>query len=357
MERYMQLICGKCHQEEHQKSIKKADIDIEEYFIKLAQFLNDDKHNEKSKSQKIDIDSLDTVFDEIDNFRKKLDYLKQKIQNEIEFYVTPYDMQAGLQNTIANALSLFQNQNIQQQLDKMKNSVIFSKSKFIWNDAIEKFNQFAKIFKDLEDIKISTNKKISKSFIGEFNIDLSQIITKICPSLSSSDYGNYSLKQIKASDEGEIKIFSQNINYGTQYYIDFPIQKEKKYKIRFRFDQAITDYLYVGVVRKNVVESQYVNQQHFSNFYMAFQDESYQTKIIKGSNLSYICHQGLKIEMRIDLENNYIDYYDYPNMKNISSTNGQIKFEDQEYVIAFYFTNANIIIESIQEVSLLEEIS
>ncbi|EAR84666.1 hypothetical protein TTHERM_00649350 (macronuclear) [Tetrahymena thermophila SB210] len=357
IERYMQLICGKCHQDEHQKSVKKSEIDIEEYFIKLAKFLNEQKYNEKLNNQKIDIDNLDTIFDEIDNFRQKLDYLKQKIQCEIESYVAPQGMQAELQNTIVNALSLFQNQNIQEQLNKMKNSIIFSKNKFIWNDAIQKFSSFAKVFKDLEDIKISTNKKISKSFIGGFNIDLSQIVTKICPQLSSSDYGNNSQKEIKVNDQGEIKISSNNPDYETQYYIDLPLQKEKKYIIRFRFDQNIADYLYIGVIKKSVVEFYGVTQTNINNFYIAFQDESYNIQVVKGSNLSYICQQGLKIEMRIDLENNYIDYYDYPEVKNINAINGQFKFSDEEYVLAFYFSNSHITIENIQEVSSFEQIT
>ncbi|EAR84664.1 hypothetical protein TTHERM_00649330 (macronuclear) [Tetrahymena thermophila SB210] len=357
IEKYMQLICGKCHQDEHQKSSKKSEIDIEEYFIKLAKFLNEQKYNEKLNNQKIDIDNLDTIFDEIYNFRQKLDYLKQKIQCEIESYVAPQGMQAELQNTIVNALSLFKNQNIQEQLNKMKNSIIFSKNKFIWNDAIQKFSSFAKIFKDLEDIKISTNKKISKSFIGRFNIDLSQIVIKICPYIPGSSYGNNFQKEIKVNEEGEIKILSNNPNYNTQYYIDLPLQKGKKYIVRFRFDLAIQQYLYFGVMKKSLVETSSVIEVDINNFYVGFSDESYNTKVIKGSNLSYICQQGLKIEMRIDLENNFIDYYDYPEMKNINALNDQVKFSDEEYVLAFYFGNLHITIENIQEVSSLEEIS
>ncbi|KAL4436427.1 hypothetical protein ABPG74_002993 [Tetrahymena malaccensis] len=353
-ERYMELICGKCHQEEHTKSLKKSEIDIEEYFIKLATFLNEESYNEKLKNQKIDINSLSTVFDEINNFRLKLDNLKQKIQSEIEFHITPYEMQTQLQNTITDALSLFKNQNIQEQLNKMKDFIIYKKNQFVWNDAIQKFNSFTKMLKDLEDFQKSTNKKISKSFIGGFNIDLSLITAKICPTISSTNYGNNSQKEIKSNEEGEIKMSCQNSD--SQYYIDLPLQKERKYKIRFRFDQYISNILYVGVIKKNIVDSMYLNEVDTSNFFMSFQDESYYSKVIKGSNLSYVCHQGLKIEMRVDLENNCVDYYDYPDMNHINSSNDQIRFENQEYVLAFYLQGQYITIESIEEVFQLEQI-
>ena len=44
---FMQLICGKCHYEKHRDSVTKPEIDIEEYFTKLAKFLNSTQHDNK----------------------------------------------------------------------------------------------------------------------------------------------------------------------------------------------------------------------------------------------------------------------------------------------------------------------
>ena len=49
--KYMQIICGKCHADVHASAAKKPEIDIEEYFIKLATFMNEQKYKKESKQQ------------------------------------------------------------------------------------------------------------------------------------------------------------------------------------------------------------------------------------------------------------------------------------------------------------------
>lgn len=63
---YMQVICGKCHSDAHSKAIKKPEIDIEEYFIKLAQFLDKNKYSEKKGTLGYaDKEQLATAFDDL----------------------------------------------------------------------------------------------------------------------------------------------------------------------------------------------------------------------------------------------------------------------------------------------------
>jgi hypothetical protein len=47
--KYMQIICGKCHADAHAVATKKPEIDIEEYFVKLATFMNEQKYLKESK--------------------------------------------------------------------------------------------------------------------------------------------------------------------------------------------------------------------------------------------------------------------------------------------------------------------
>lgn len=41
--------------------------------------------------------------------------------------------------------------------------------------------------------------------------------------------------------------------------------------------------------------------------------------------------------MRIDFENNYVDFYDYPDIKNINASHTHNRFASDDYVIAFAF--------------------
>ncbi len=48
--------------------------------------------------------------------------------------------------------------------------------------------------------------------------------------------------------------------------------------------------------------------------------------------------KGMKVEVRIDFENNYLDFTDYPDHKNINANHQHFKFYSKEpYVIAFAF--------------------
>jgi len=62
----MQLICGKCHFDIHKDAQTKPEIDIEEYFTKLATFLNSQQYEKKKQSQaRIDTENLASVFNVI----------------------------------------------------------------------------------------------------------------------------------------------------------------------------------------------------------------------------------------------------------------------------------------------------
>ena len=73
----MSLICGKCHYEKHRDSAIKPEIDIEEYFTKLATFLKANEHkNNKNipkslsyQQPRIDKDTLSTAIDCINDIR------------------------------------------------------------------------------------------------------------------------------------------------------------------------------------------------------------------------------------------------------------------------------------------------
>ena len=63
---YMQLICGKCHFDVHKDAQTKPEIDIEEYFTKLATFLNSQQYDKKKQSHaRIDTDNLTSAFNVI----------------------------------------------------------------------------------------------------------------------------------------------------------------------------------------------------------------------------------------------------------------------------------------------------
>ncbi|KAL4456262.1 hypothetical protein ABPG74_014223 [Tetrahymena malaccensis] len=361
-ERYMQIICGKCHFDDHQKTINKSEVDIEEYFIKLSKFINEQKYdNKKMHGQRIDLDKLDTIFDELDNFRQKLLSLRAKIESEIESYISPQEMQSLLQNSITKALSLCEYDNIQEQLANIKKSIIFEKNKFLWNDASQKFLTFTKIFSDLEKFKNQTNKKISQSFVGGLELCLDELEVKLS-TLSSGTFGGFGFNQpqqvTKANKDGEIVI--TGCNGSSQFYIDYTLQKDKKYKLRFRFNCQPQNYIMVGVMQKSQVNSNWVyniHNQYFCKRFLSNAPNQECSRIIKGTDLSNQPRKDMQIEMRIDFEDSYVDFYDYPDIKNINANHEQFKFVDGEYVIAFaFYQQQSIVIESLQESSSLDDI-
>ncbi|KAL4504375.1 hypothetical protein ABPG72_009821 [Tetrahymena utriculariae] len=360
-ERYMQIICGKCHSEEHQKTVNKSEIDIEEYFIKLSKFMNEQQYDtKKMQGQKIDLDKLDTIFDELDNFRQKLISLRTKVESEIESYISPYEMQCLLQNSITKALSLCEYDNIQEQLANIKKSIIFEKNKFLWNDASQKFLSFSKIFSDLDKFKNQTNKKISQSFVGGLELSLDEL--KVQASNFSNGgfgFGGFgATQQIKANKDGEIVI--TGINGSSQFFIDYMLQKDKKYKLRFRFNCQPQNYIMVGVMQKSQVNTNWVYNiagQYFCKRFLSNSPSQECSKIIKGTDLSNQPRQDMQVEMRINFDDNYVDFYDYPDIKNINANHENNKFFDGDYVIAFAFCQyQSIVIESLQELSCLEDI-
>ena len=86
----MQLICGKCHYEKHRDSAIKPEIDIEDYFTKLATFLNANGHQNNNHFQKslsnqqprIDKDTLSTAIDRINDIRLELAIIKDILLKE-----------------------------------------------------------------------------------------------------------------------------------------------------------------------------------------------------------------------------------------------------------------------------------
>ncbi|EAR96326.1 hypothetical protein TTHERM_00188950 (macronuclear) [Tetrahymena thermophila SB210] len=363
-ENYMQVICGKCHLDEHQKTVNKSEIDIEEYFIKLSKFINEQKYdNKKNRDQRIDLDNLDTIFDELDNFRQKLTSLRAKIESEIESYISPQEMQSLLQNCITKALSLCEYDNIQEQLVNIKKSIIFEKNKFIWNDASQKFLTFSKIFNDLDKFKNQTNKKISQSFIGGYDIYLDELVVK--NSNISGGFGgfgafglNQSQYEAKANKDGEIVV--TGINGSSQFYIDYNLDRLKKYKLRFRFNCQPQNYIMVGVMQKSLVHSNWVYNipnQYFCKRFLSNAPNQECSKLIQGIDLSNSVQKDKQIEMRIDIENNYVDFYDYPDIKNINASLDSNRFADGDYIIAFaFYQSQSIVIESFQELFSLDDI-
>ena len=86
----MSLICGKCHYEKHRESAMKPEIDIEEYFTKLATFINKNEHKNiknikkslRNQQPRIDKDTLSTAIDRVNDIRSELANIKEMLLKE-----------------------------------------------------------------------------------------------------------------------------------------------------------------------------------------------------------------------------------------------------------------------------------
>ena len=65
------------------------------------------------------------MFNVIQEIHKKLDSLKSKLTSEVEGYQSPSEMHHILQNGITKALTKFEVENIQEQLDIIKKNILF----------------------------------------------------------------------------------------------------------------------------------------------------------------------------------------------------------------------------------------
>jgi len=65
----------------------------------------------------------------------------------------------------------------------------------------------------------------------------------------------------------------------------------------------------------------------------------------------------MKIEIRVDFEEHYIDFSDYPDKKNVNASLIENKFLNNEpYVFAFAFRSPNkLTLERFEEVSSIEK--
>jgi len=69
-------------------------------------------------------------------------------------------MYANLQNGITNALAKCDYENIQDQLEVLKKTILFQTNKISWNDFYQKYTDFPKIFQQLERFADTIDKAI-----------------------------------------------------------------------------------------------------------------------------------------------------------------------------------------------------
>jgi len=65
----------------------------------------------------------------------------------------------------------------------------------------------------------------------------------------------------------------------------------------------------------------------------------------------------MKIEIRVDFQENYIDFSDYPDKKNVNASLFENKFlHNEPYVFAFAFRSANkLTLERFEELFSIEK--
>ncbi|KAL4487964.1 hypothetical protein ABPG72_019916 [Tetrahymena utriculariae] len=132
-----------------------------------------------------------------------------------------------------------------------------------------------------------------------------------------------------------------NQKIGCYIYFKYGLSKDKKYVVRFKFNDEGGNCINIGLLNKsNLYDS--LSNNHLAK---AFGDDFqlYAGKIVNGSHF-YMVKNDLIVEMRIDINQQKLLFLDYPDQNNINELNDAFKNnlnQNDAYYLAIQFISNN----------------
>ncbi|KAL4432995.1 hypothetical protein ABPG74_005368 [Tetrahymena malaccensis] len=270
------------------------------------------------------------------------------INNKKEEFIKIYNI-ISEKDKLKN-LCNFKIKDIQNQLDELNKFISeFMKKKDqnsrILNEQI-KIIQKEQIYEmqDLQQLRQSILKQLDE-FVESISLKKKSRQTQFEQQLGKLDnlYGTYEYSEfnkgqievIENINENKITILKHdNQNTDDQIYFEYNLTKENKYIFRFKFNDNKGNFIILGLINKNNVNSSL--DLTFKGKSFGVTDKDYGGKVVKGKRFNQIQKDQI-IEMRVDIENKKLQFLDYPDYENINEIHDVYQLnQNSTYYLAIF---------------------
>ncbi|KAL4454607.1 hypothetical protein ABPG74_021812 [Tetrahymena malaccensis] len=122
-----------------------------------------------------------------------------------------------------------------------------------------------------------------------------------------------------------------------QMYFKYSLTKQKYYIIRFKFNDESGKCFIIGIVNSNDVQN-CLNRTHLGKAF-CINNSTYCGRVTRGRYFNQV-KKDFILEMRVDIENQQLQFLDYPNYQSVNELNEQYYLnQNGDYFLAIYFNN------------------
>ncbi|KAL4472920.1 hypothetical protein ABPG72_007797 [Tetrahymena utriculariae] len=311
------------------------------------------------KQDSLMIEELELQFQQIiSEVTKKFEEVKKKlIQNLINSNEQKYEI-LKCYNQISGKEMLkelinFNKQNIENQLNDLRQFISLCQKQKDQNTTIlqQQLQQFKNLQINQDDLSF-----LKQSSLKQIDIFCEQILIKIetkfqCQIKQKGQQINqlfgkfefcdgYQSNQIQILEnlnENKISIIKSNMYIYGQIYCRYELNKQKKYIVRFKFNDQIQDYLIIGLTNENNLQA-FISSTYLGKIF-GQNNQGYGGKVLQG-NYFYQTKKDQIVEMRIDLQNESLQFLEYPDYQNINTLNSAQKLnQNGNYFLALQYGN------------------
>ncbi|KAL4476608.1 hypothetical protein ABPG72_000767 [Tetrahymena utriculariae] len=271
---------------------------------------------------------IQEVVSKLEKEKKQMILQIISINEQKEEFFKIYNLISGKDKL--KSLCNFKTQNIYNELDVLNKFISeFMKKKDqnskILNEQLKRI-QLEQIYEleDLQQLGQSILKQIDE-FIESISLKKKSRQSLIQQQLGQLDslFGTYGLSEfsitsevIENINENKISILKKNnCIQPEQIYFEYNLTNEKTYIFRFRFNDKAGDYIILGLINQNNVNSSL--DYTFKGKKFGKKDKEYGGKVVKGNLFGQIKKDQI-IEMRVDIQNKKLEFLDYPDYENIN---------------------------------------
>ncbi|KAL4478348.1 hypothetical protein ABPG72_009584 [Tetrahymena utriculariae] len=124
-------------------------------------------------------------------------------------------------------------------------------------------------------------------------------------------------------NQNVISIYKKKEESFGSFYFNYKLTKNKKYIVRFKFNDKGGEYILIGLINQNNLNGNLATSFQGKSF--CFQSKSHGGDIVKGTYF-YQVNKDFTVQMNIDIEKKQIQYLDFP----LYQSNNQL---NQEYLL------------------------
>ncbi|EWS72587.1 hypothetical protein TTHERM_001178678 (macronuclear) [Tetrahymena thermophila SB210] len=325
---------------------------------KLKQIIKIEKQNMECK-----LDDLRCFISEkIQQKQQNTKILQQQLDKIKEYQILQMVDMNLFKHSIVRQLEEFnpltnKRKNSYEQIDEVKkqlNFLIGNKLNHVRPSFIQQFNNlFDKVsyaFLELQIDDIFTSKPLNYMILIEDEALYIQkiaqqmikdkenmnIVSQIYEKAMNCNYDQSNLIQVVENIyENIIQIQKDNEDVYGGIYFKYELTKNKKYVVRFRFNDQAGDCFIIGLVSKSSTTYD-LNKTHQGKLFCN-DNIHYCGNVIQG-DLFYEIQKDQVIEMRVDIQAQQIQFLDYPNYQKVNQLNEEYKLNSEEtYYIALHF--------------------